>query len=139
MRSVIIQGGLNDLGHPLWDNECSRPNPVVTAAELIKGLRNMIEAAHQRGIKAIGATITPIHGTYFYSPHGESVREEVNTWIRSSGAFDAVAGFDRALVDPHPADPQRPGPNPALTSEDGVHPNDAGYQAMADAIDLAAL
>jgi lysophospholipase L1-like esterase len=83
----------------------------------------------------IGATILPFAGVIYpgyYTERGEQVRDAVNDWIRTSGEYDAVADFDRALADP--ADPDRL--NPAYDGGDGLHPNDAGMRAMAQTIDL---
>jgi lysophospholipase L1-like esterase len=125
VRTVIVTQALNDIGF----------NPDVTAAQLIDGHRKLIQAAHDRGIRIIGGTVTPMKGSMLDSPRGEIIRGEVNHWIRSSGEYDAVVDFDAALADP--ADPA------ALRAEfdagDALHPNDAGLQAMADAIDLATL
>ena len=69
----------------------------------------------------------------YYSEAKEAVRQEVNRWIRTGGAFDGVIDFDAVVRDPdHPSRVA-----PRFASEDHLHPNDEGYQAMADAIDLA--
>lgn len=125
VRSVIVTQALNDIGF----------NPDVTSARLIDAHRKLIRAAHDRGIRIIGGTVTPMKGSMLDSPRGEVVRNEVNHWIRTSGEYDAVVDFDAVLADP--ADPA------ALRAEfdagDALHPNDAGLRAMADAIDLSAL
>jgi lysophospholipase L1-like esterase len=105
----------------------------VTAERLELGLQQLADAAHQHGMKAIGATITPYGGAGYSSVKGEEVREAINNWIRSSGVFDGVADFDKATQDP-----QNPTHiNPLYDSGDHLHPNDAGYQAMGQSIDLA--
>jgi lysophospholipase L1-like esterase len=125
VRSVIVTQALNDIGF----------NPEVTGARLIDAHRKLIRAAHDRGIRIIGGTVTPMKDSMLDSPRGEQVRGEVNHWIRTSGEYDAVVDFDAVLADP--TDPA------ALRAEfdagDGLHPNDAGLRAMADAIDLSAL
>jgi lysophospholipase L1-like esterase len=69
----------------------------------------------------------------YYSEAKETTRQAVSRWIRTSQEFDGVIDFDRVVRDPdHPSRLL-----PRLASEDHLHPNDAGYQAMADAIDLA--
>ena len=82
-----------------------------------------------------GGTLTPFEGTTFpgyFTPAGEVKRQAVNQWIRTSGAFDAVIDFDKAIRDPvHPTRML-----PVYDSGDHLHPNDAGYQAMANAINL---
>ena len=86
-----------------------------------------------RGIRVFGGTLTPFEGAGDYSPGGEAKRSEVNSWIGTGGAFDGVIDFDASVRDPgHPTKPL-----PAYDSGDHLHPNDAGYKAMADAIDLS--
>ena len=86
-------------------------------------------------MKIFGATLLPFKGAWYYTAAGEATREAVNAWIRASGAFDGVIDFDAAIRDP--ADPLMM--NPAYDSGDHLHPNAAGYQAMADVIDLQML
>jgi lysophospholipase L1-like esterase len=121
-RYVIVLEGINDIGFNL-----------SPAAEIIAGYENLIAAAHAAGLKIFGATLTPFQGAGYCSAAGEAERETINQWIRTSGAFDRVIDFDRAVRDP--ADPLRL--LPAYDSGDHLHPNDAGYQAMANAINLA--
>jgi lysophospholipase L1-like esterase len=133
LQAVIILEGINDIGISV-----ARSGEPVSAQELINGHRALIRAAHDCGIKVIGATITPTKGTIFpayFTEHGEAVRDAVNEWIRTSGEYDAVVDFDLALADPADPDRLRPGFN----SGDGVHPNDAGMRAIAAAIDLNTL
>ena len=90
---VIVLEGINDIGRLArlqapWDD--------ITAAQLEMGLKQIADAAHEHGIKAIGATLTPYGGAVYYSDKGEQIREAVNDWIRNSGAFDGVADFDKA-------------------------------------------
>lgn len=130
VRTVIVLEGTNDLG--LGVGPDSR---AVTSEELIAGHRKLIRAAHARGVKMIGATILPFAGvTYpgYWTEENEKVRDAVNHWIRTSGEYDEVADFERALADP--ADGDRL--NPAYDGGDGLHPNDAGMRAMAEVIDL---
>jgi lysophospholipase L1-like esterase len=105
---------------------------VVSADEIIAGHRQIIARAHARGLKIYGATLTPFEGAFYYSEQGEAKRQAVNAWIRTSGAYDAVIDFDAATRDPGQPTRFRPG-----FSEDSLHPNDAGYRAMAEAVDLA--
>ena len=95
-------------------------------------MKQMIERAHTHGIRVIGCTLTPYEGAGYYSEKGEEVRQAVNRWIRTGGAFDAVVDFEKATQD---------STNPrtfkaAFNNTDHLHPNDAGYKAMADSIDL---
>jgi lysophospholipase L1-like esterase len=136
VRTVIVLEGINDIGFSLMNfGDCNLPNPHVTAQQLIDGHRALIAAAHARGIKIIGATVLPIKGSFYDASDSEAVRDALNEWIRTSGEYDDVADLDRATADP--ADPDRL--NPAYDSGDALHPNDAGYHAMADAVDLGSL
>ncbi len=103
------------------------------AADIIGGYRQMIARAHGRGLKIIGATITPYGGAAYATPEGEADREKINAWIRTSGAFDGVIDFDAAWRDP--ADPTRIRDN--LQPGDHLHGNDGGYRVLGDAVDLA--
>ena len=129
VRDVIVLEGINDIGrstgHPHSD-------AGLTPARIIAGYRDLIAQAHARGVRIFGATLLPYQGAGYYSPAGETIREAVNAWIRTSGAFDGVIDFDAVMRDP--ANPLRL--NPAYDSADHLHPNDVGYQAMADAINL---
>ena len=111
--------------------DCDHPHTQVTAASLIDGYRRLIEAAHRQGVKVFGATLTPAG-----LPEGrEAIRLEVNRWIRSGGGFDGVVDFDAVLRDPaRPSVLQR-----RYDSGDGIHPSDAGYTAMADAVPVEQL
>jgi lysophospholipase L1-like esterase len=80
----------------------------------------------------IGCTLTPYEGAGYSRENGEAIRVALNSWIRTSGAFDAVVDFEAATRDP--ANPKRL--RPEFDPGDHLHPNDAGYQAMADAFDL---
>jgi lysophospholipase L1-like esterase len=131
VRTVIVLEGINDIGSGTFDPTA----PPVTVQQLIDGHRTLIAAAHARGIKAIGATLTAIKGSFYDTPANESLRDGLNEWIRTSGAYDAVVDLDVATA--APGDPDRL--NPAYDSGDALHPNDAGYHAMAAAIDLDSL
>ena len=107
----------------------------MRAQELIVGLQQIIERAHQHGIKVFGATLTPYEGADYYSEDGEATRQAVNQWIRTSGAFDGVFDFDAAVRDPKHPSQFREG----YHSGDHLHPSAIGYEAMANAIDLTML
>ena len=127
VKFVIVLAGVNDLGVPV-----AAPDLAPTAEQIIAGQRQIIERAHELGLTVIGGTLTPVEGSDLHSPAGERARQAVNQWIRSGGGYDKVIDFDRALRDPrHPARLSA-----AFDSGDHVHPNDAGYKAMADAVDL---
>jgi lysophospholipase L1-like esterase len=95
-------------------------------------MRQLIDRAHERHIRVFGATLTPYEGAVYFSDDGEKVRQAVNRWIRTSGAFDAVFDFDAAVRDPnHPARFRE-----GYHSGDHLHPSAIGYQAIAESIDL---
>ncbi|HEX4705110.1 MAG TPA: SGNH/GDSL hydrolase family protein [Pseudonocardiaceae bacterium] len=133
-RVVIMLIGINDIGFSQLPNSgCSAPNTDVSAAQIIAGYKVMIAMAHAAGVRIIGGTLTPFQGAGYYSVAGEAKRENVNQWIRASGAFDGVVDFDRTVRDP--ANPLVV--LPAFDRGDHLHPNDAGYQAMATAAAVA--
>jgi lysophospholipase L1-like esterase len=133
-RYVVLLEGINDIGFSQTpDSGCTAPNTDVSADQIIAGYRHLIAAAHAAGLKIIGGTLIPFQGSFYYSAAAEAKREAVNQWIRTSGAFDGVIDFDAAVRDP--ASPLQL--LPAYDSGDHLHPNDAGYQAMAAAIDLS--
>ena len=136
VRDVIVVEGINDIGYSAGANAgCVAPNTNVSAAQIIGGYKTMIAEAHAHGIKIFGGTLTPFESSWFWSPSGQAKWDAVNHWIRTSGAFDGVIDFARAVADPN--DPSYL--NPAYDGGDGLHPNDAGYAAMADAINLSRL
>lgn len=123
---VIVLEGINDIGN-------ARQNPTPTAEDLIAGHKQLIDQAHARGLKIYGATLTPFWGAAYYTEVGEAKRQALNEWIRTGKAYDGVVDFDRATRDPN--DPKK-----LLEKNDScdyLHPADAGYQAMGDAIDLS--
>ncbi len=129
---AIVMLGTNDLR-----NRWAKPEEEVTGEQMIAGLQQMAARAHSRGIKLIGATLTPFGNETFmanaWNPTREKHRVTLNTWIRESGAFDGVADFDAALRDPQIQTQMRE----ADDCGDGLHPSDSGYCKMGDAIDLA--
>ena len=124
---LIVYMGINDIGMGMMD-----PGQVRTSAELIAALNQIIERAHERGITVIGGTITPYEGADYFSADGDVTRQEVNAWIRTSGAFDEVVDFDAVVQDP--AQPSHI--LAAYDPGDALHINDAGYAAMAESINL---
>ena len=131
---VIVMLGTNDLR-----NRWAKPEEEVTGEQMIDGLQQMAARAHSAGVKIVGATLTPFGNETFmanaWNPTREKHRVAVNTWIRESGAFDAVADFDAALRDPEIPTQMRV----VDDCGDGLHPSDSGYCKMGDAIDLALL
>jgi lysophospholipase L1-like esterase len=129
-RWVIVLEAINDINMSIMPGMPASQH--ATAEEIIAGLDQLVTRARLHGLKIAGGTVMPTRGLPFYSEQGEAMRQAVNTWIRTSGRFDAVIDFDAATRDP--ADPLRI--NPAFDPGDHVHPNDAGNRAMADAINL---
>lgn len=140
IAAVIVLMGINDIS---WNKMVFAPDdPALPAEELIAGYRQLIARAHVRGVRIVGATLTPFEGALqdtamegYHSADKERVRQTVNRWIRNSGEFDAVLDFDAVTRDP--AHPTRF--LPAYDSGDHLHPGDVGYRAMADSIDLPSL
>lgn len=129
VRWVTLLEGINDITGGTRDPAA----PTLTADDLIAAYRQMIALAHEQGVRMIGCTITPYGGSRVYNAAGEAIRQKVNEWIRTSRAFDAVIDFDAATRDP--ADPTRF--RAEADSPDLLHPGDAGYRLMAEAIDLS--
>ncbi|MFE4651809.1 SGNH/GDSL hydrolase family protein [Streptomyces sp. NBC_01550] len=125
VRTVVLFEGVNDV----------KSHSGVTAAALTEGYRRIIDRAHAAGKCVVGATVLPYQGWSEWDPQGDAVRMEVNEWIRTSGAVDAVADFDKVLRSPY--NPQRL--LPTFDGGDHLHPNDKGMQAMADSIRLGDL
>jgi len=117
--------GINDIGN-------ARQSATPTAEDLIAAHKQLIERAHAKGLKIIGATLTPFWGANYYTEVGEAKRQAVNQWIRTGKAYDGVIDFDKATRDPN--DPQKY--LAAYDSCDHLHPNSAGYTAMGESIDL---
>ncbi|HZZ37453.1 MAG TPA: SGNH/GDSL hydrolase family protein [Caulobacteraceae bacterium] len=130
---LIVLIGINDFGFPGGRN---LPQEDVSADDVIAGYKQLIERAHSHGIRVIGCTMPPFgpipERPGYYSDASASKRIAVNQWVRSSRAFAGVIDFEMALRDPK--DGSRL--NPAFDSGDHLDPNDAGYQAMANAVDM---
>jgi lysophospholipase L1-like esterase len=143
VKAVILLAGTNDLGCS-GITECGGGTPDITAEKLIAGYEEVIRRAHAKGIKVFGATLPPFARAYndpyqpqifYWTPAKERVRQQVNLWIRTSGAYDGVIDFAEVLASPR--DPNVM--NPLLNGGDQLHPNDRGYAAMADAVPLRLL
>jgi len=130
VKWLMILEGINDIGTL---GAATPPAQPITKEDLIWVLQQMIGRAHAHGIKVIGCTLTPYEGAGYARENGEAIRMAVNQWIRTSGAFDAVVDFEAATRDPN--NPKRF--KPEFDPGDHLHPNDAGYKAMADAINLS--
>ncbi len=128
VKWVMLLEGINDIGRG-----ATVPAEAVTADDLIGAYKQIIEEAHTHGIQVIGCTLTPNEGASAYRENLEAVREAVNAFVRTGGAFDAFVDFEAATRDA--SDPKKF--RPEFDPGDHLHPNDAGYQAMADAVDLS--
>ncbi|QNA88912.1 SGNH/GDSL hydrolase family protein [Massilia sp. Dwa41.01b] len=126
VRYLVTLIGINDICYS------SGSNPIP-ASELIAGYRQLIARAHARGVAIIGATLPPFEGFVYYTAAREAVRRSVNDWMRASGEFDALLDTEAALRDPA----RRTRLLAAYDSGDHLHPNDAGYLAIANAVPLA--
>ena len=128
VRWLIILEGVNDLGSTKDSTEASQ-----VAKDLITAYDKMINEAHAHGIKVYGGTITPIKKSFYYTDYREVARESINKWIRTSGHFDAVIDFDKAIRNPEDTLTILP----EAQSGDYLHPNEQGYEMMGKAIDLS--
>ncbi|MBM7489169.1 lysophospholipase L1-like esterase [Micromonospora luteifusca] len=123
--TVFVHEGINDI----------KAHTGVTVDDLTAGYRQLVDRAHAAGKCVVGATLMAYKGWPEYDAVGEAVRQDVNDWIRHGGVFDAVVDFDKITRNPY--DPQAL--LPLFDGGDHLHPNDNGMQAMANAVDLAAL
>jgi lysophospholipase L1-like esterase len=139
---VVLAIGLGDIAvsHPPQDGSgpsadflAMFPGAPVTADDLIAGYRQLIARARARGVRVYAPTLTPYEGDEIFTPEGEQVRQRVNEWIRTSGAFDAVMDFDAVWSDPTHPSRIRDG----FHAGDHLHGSDAGCRALGDSIDLA--
>lgn len=126
VKAVVIDLGINDI---LRDRNPDGPQAILA------GLRTLVDRAHARGVRVVGATLTPFRGHRGYTEARERVRQQVNAAIRTGDLFDDVVDFDKALRDPY--DPR--GLRSEYDSGDHLHPSDRGYRAMAHTVDLGDL
>lgn len=140
LKAVIVLIGINDIAWP--GTAFAKADTRPSLAALTASYRQLAARAHARNVRIIGATLTPFEGALsgtpladYYAPEKDALRRDVNRWIRSSGAFDAVIDFDALLRDPR--NPARM--TPAFDSGDHLHPGDRGNRAMAEAVDLKML
>lgn len=135
VKYMIVLEGINDLGHLGAEGNVSQSSIDTLVKHITEAYQQIIDAAHARGIKVIGATLTPYGGSGYDKDGGPRIQaawRKVNDWIRQSGHFDEVVDFNAVTADP--ANPERF--LPAFDSGDHLHPNPKGYQAMATAISL---
>jgi lysophospholipase L1-like esterase len=135
VSAMIVLLGINDIGQVTG----GPANPDYVSADALEaGLTQMAERAHERGLKAYVATLTPFKDTTiknYYDDDKEAIRVAVNRWIRTQKVFDGVVDFDKAIEDPaHPGQMQ-----PDFDSGDHLHPGAAGEAAMAAVVPLEGL
>jgi lysophospholipase L1-like esterase len=136
---IILLEGTNDVIEPgAHDHKPAEPEELTTAQDIIAGYQQLIARAHARGLRIYGATLVPFEAKKtaeigYFSPGKEALRQAINKWIRESNTFDGIVDFDGALRNPR----QPSGLLPAFVSSDDLHPSEAGYLAMADAVDLS--
>jgi lysophospholipase L1-like esterase len=134
VKYVIVLAGVVDIDLP--GTPYAPASAAVSAEDVIWGMKQLIERAHERGVRVFLATQTPFGGANWmpniYSDAKNAQRQALNAWIRSGKGFDGVIDFEPIVRDP--SDPGRLRPD--LDSGDHIHPNDVGYAAMAEAIDL---
>lgn len=130
VKYLIVLEGINDIGDG-WKKGSNDPFPP-SAEDIIAAYQQIITRAHAHNIFVYGGTLLPYGDAQYYTAAGEAIREHVNSWVRTSGAFDAVLDFEKVVQDPN--DPLKLAP--AFNSGDNLHPNDAGYQAIGDSIPL---
>jgi lysophospholipase L1-like esterase len=125
VRAILLLEGINDIG---WAFDPRGDGGPLSAADIIAAYQTLIRRAHAKGLKIFLGTLTPYEGATYARPQGEKVREQVNAWIRQGQGFDGVVDFDAAVRDP--ASPLHF--RGADQCGDDLHPNDAGYHAMAE-------
>jgi lysophospholipase L1-like esterase len=150
IASIILMEGINDIGWPHMKPLAPRPGDpaqgarsmgspfakeLVSAQDIIAGYQQIIDRAHQHGIKVFIATLLPYEGADYYTEDGEATRVAVNQWIRNNSAADGYFDFEKAVRDPNQPARFRDG----YHSGDNLHPSTIGYKAMADAVDLTVL
>ena len=123
IEGVILHEGINDIRH----------YPDYDSKKIIDRMKKIIKATHEKGLPIYGGTLTPYKDSSMFTKKGEKTRKEVNEWIRTSGEFDAVIDFDKALRNPD--DPEKY--LSKYDSGDHLHPNDEGYKKMADTVDFS--
>ncbi|MDN6029531.1 MAG: SGNH/GDSL hydrolase family protein [Lactococcus plantarum] len=121
LKDILLLEGINDI------------NTGASANKIIEGYKKIINQAHTSGVRVIAVTIPPFKVYPTWSVKKEKVRQKVNHWILTSGAFDGTVDFSKVLV----ASGNLEELNPSYDSGDHLHPNNAGYKAMGNAVNLS--
>lgn len=125
VKWIILFEAVNDLGSS-W-------NGVQTAERIIDVYKEIIDEAHQKGIRVYGATITPFKGNNYYSADHEKGRSTLNEWIRTTNQLDGIIDFDQAVRNPQDLEAMQ---KEFLFENDWLHFNAKGYETMGSSIDL---
>jgi lysophospholipase L1-like esterase len=128
---LLLFAGINDLG----GTPATVADQKRVGEDLLDAYEQVVIRAQARGMRVVGATLTPLGGNDGYDDPGglrETTRQAVNERIRHGRMFDGVADFDAAVRDP--SSPRRLAV--AFDTGDHLHLTPAGYQALADAVPL---
>jgi lysophospholipase L1-like esterase len=126
VKWIILFEAVNDLGYS--------QNGVQTANNIIDVYKEIIRAAHAKGIYVFGATITPFKNSSYYSATHENGRKTLNEWIRTTTMLDGVIDFDEVVRNPSDTEALQ---QQYLFENDWLHLNATGYEAMGNAVDLS--
>src|SRR2546423_513212 len=132
VTDLIVLEGINDIGVGGRTIE-GVTYPMIVFDELVAAYLQIIERAHERGVKVIGGTLLPFRDAFFFSDEKERTRQSINAWIRNGGAFDGVIDFDAVVRGPGDSSALRP----EFDTGDHLHPNHAAYRTMGEAVDLS--
>lgn len=138
-RDVLSQTGVTDVILLEGTNDIAKMPHNYDADQIIDGMKQIAKRAKEKGLRVYAGTILPFRDASYlqyewtFTEEGEKTRKKINEWIRTNDVFDGVIDFEKAIANPN--DPERM--LSAYDCGDHVHPNDTGYKAMAEAVDLA--
>ena len=135
VKTLVLLEGVNDLGGFTMKSDPPAGEHAAFVKQLLDGYQQILDRAHAKGLRVVGATIMPYTDSGYYHPpaSNEADRQTINQWIRAAGHFDAVLDFDQLMRDPARPDHLLP----ACDSGDHLHPSVAGYKVMGEAVSLA--